>query len=448
MSAEHSVVGWLTEPYDYQRPRRGQIRKGVILRLEERGAIIDVGLKRDGFVPQRDIERLGEEATSQLEPGQEVVARIVRPRDRDGDLILSLYQARLEKDWVRAQELLESGQVWQDKVTGYNRGGVMVKFGHIRGFVPASQLWALDSRHLSADQRRAKLGAYVGQELPLKVIEVDRDRRRLILSERLARRQLRGQKMKRLLDELLKGQVVQGTVSHLVDFGAFVDLGGADGLIHISELAWQRVRHPREVVQVGDEIDVYVLQLDRQRQRIGLSLKRLQPNPWDLIDETYVEGQLVSGVVTNVVKFGAFVFLDIGAEGLVHVSELADPPPSDPREVVQRGDELVLRILRIDSFRHRLSLSLKRVSPQERGEWLAQPERDQVPETDKADGALSESQDAPPAPAHAMEEATPAAPERVVEESPRQVSPPVSARVLDDEGFWNSLLREEKVVTA
>ena len=175
MSVEHSVVGWLTEPYDYQRPRRGQMRKGVILRLEERGAIIDVGLKRDGFVPQRDIERLGEEAVSQLESGQEVMARIVRPRDRDGDLILSLYQARLEKDWVRAQELLESGQVWQDKVTGYNRGGVLVKFGHIRGFVPASHLWALDSRHLPPDQRQAKLQTCVGQELSLKVIEVDRD---------------------------------------------------------------------------------------------------------------------------------------------------------------------------------------------------------------------------------------------------------------------------------
>ena len=442
MPAERSIEGWLTEPYDYQSPRRGQIRKGLILRLEERGAIVDVGLKRDGFVPQRDIERLGSEAASQLEPGREVVTRIVRPRDRDGNLILSLYQARLERDWTKAQELLESGKVWQGKVTGYNRGGLLVRFGHVRGFVPTSHIWGLDSWHLSPDQRQAKLQNYVGRELPLKVIEVTRDRRRLILSERLARRQQRKQEMERLLNELLEGQVVRGTVTQLVDFGAFVDLGGADGLVHTSELAWRRVRHPGEVVQVGDEIDAYVVRLDRQRKRIGLSLKRLQPDPWHLVDDTYVGGQLVTGVVTSVVKFGAFALLGIGVEGLVHMSELADPPPSDPREVVQRGDELLLRILRIDAFRHRISLSLKSVSPQERGEWLAQQERVQAPEMDAVSDAPSEGHDAPPVPIHGADEATPTAPERAAEESPRQISSPAIARLPDGEGFWNSLLRQ------
>jgi len=434
MSTEHAIEGWLTKPYDYQAPRRGQIRKGMVLQLEEHGAIIDVGLKRDGFVPQRDIERLGEEAVSQLEPGQEVTARIVRPRDRDGNLILSLYQARMEKDWTKAKELLESGQVWQGTIIDSNRGGLVMEFGHIRGFVPASHLWGLDSRHLPPDQRQAKLQTCVGQELSLKVIEVDRDRRRLILSERQARRQLRREEMKRLLDELLEGQVVQGTVTQLCDFGAFVDLGGADGLIHLSELAWRHVRRPEEVVQVGNQVDVYVLQLDHQRKRISLSLKRLQPSPWDLIDETYVEGQLVSGVVTNVAKFGAFVLLDIGAEGLIHVSEFADPPPTDPQEVVQRGDELVLRILRIDSFRHRISLSLKRVSPQERGEWLAQGEGGQASETGKASGASSEDQYAPRALVQAVEETTPAVSERPGEESPRGVSPPAFDKQPDGEG--------------
>jgi small subunit ribosomal protein S1 len=435
-------VGWLTKPYDYQSPRRGQIRKGKILRLEEGGAIVDVGLKRDGFVPWQDIERLKDEAVTQLEVGQEVMTRIVRPRDRDGNLILSLYQARMEKDWTKAQEFLESGQVWEGQVSDSNRGGLLVRFGHIRGFVPASHLWGLDGRHLPPDQRQAKLQAYVRQELPLKVIEVDRDRRRLILSERLARRQLRRRTMERLLDELLEGQVARGTVTRLVNFGAFVDLGGADGLIHLSELAWRRVRHPKEVVQVGDEVDVYILRLDHQRKRISLSLKRLQPSPWDLIDETYTQGQLVSGVVTNVVEFGAFVLVDIGVEGLVHVSELADPPPSDPRQVVQRGDELVLRILRVDSFRHRLSLSLKRVSPQQRGEWLAQGERGQTGETDEASDASSEGQDAPPALGYATEEATHADSERSVEEGPLDVSLPAVARLPDDEGLWNSSLEE------
>jgi small subunit ribosomal protein S1 len=443
MSTENVIEGWLTKPHDYQRPRRGQIRKGVILRLEEQGAIVDVGLKRDGFVPQGDIERLGNETATSPEVGQEVIVRILRPRDRDGNLVLSLYQARQEKDWTEAQELLKSGQVWQGKATSSNRGGLVVKFGHIRGFVPASHLWGLDSRRLPSDQRQAKLQSYIGQELSMEVIEVDRSRRRLILSERLARRQLLRQRMEELLDELLEGQVVRGAVTRLVDFGAFVDLGGADGLIHISELAWRRVRHPREIVKVGDEIDVYVLQLDRQRKRIGLSLKRLQPDPWDLIDEIYTEGQLVTGVVTNVVQFGAFVLLDIGVEGLVHVSELADPPLLDPREVVQRGDELVWRILRIDSFRRRLSLSLKRVSPQERGEWLAQPERDRVPEADEANDLPSEEQDTPPAPAYAAEEV---APERAIAGLLEASLP--AARQPDGERLWNSLLKEAEAETA
>jgi small subunit ribosomal protein S1 len=371
------------------------MRKGVILRLEERGAVVDVGLKRDGLVPHRDIERLGDETASELELGQEVMTRIVRPRDREGKLILSLYQARFEKSWTKAEEFLDRGEVWRGEVTGYNRGGLLVKFDHIRAFVPASHVSSFNSRHLSGKQRQEKLEACVGQELSLKVIEVDRDRRRLILSERLARRQLRAKHMERLLDELLEGQVISGTVSRLCDFGAFVDLGGADGLIHISELAWRRIRHPREVVQEGDEIEVYVLRLDHKRKRIGLSLKRLQPSPWELIDDTYTEGQLVAGVVTNVVGFGAFVLLGVGVEGLVHVSELADPPPSDPREVVKKDDELVLRILSIDSFRHRVSLSVKRVSAQERDEWLAQQEGDGDAQTDQTNDAASPVEEAP-----------------------------------------------------
>jgi small subunit ribosomal protein S1 len=418
MSAADLEEGWLTEAYDYQRPRRGQIRKGVVLQLEELGAIIDVGLKRDGFVPWQDIERLGKEAASQLKPGQEVLVRILRPRDRDDRLILSLYQARLEKDWTEAQKLLESGKVWQGQVSGYNRGGVLVEYGHIRAFVPASHLSTLKSRGLAPEQRRAQFEAYVGQELPLKVIEVDRDRRRLILSERLAERQLRRQNMERLLDILLEGQVVQGTVRRLCDFGAFVDLGGADGLIHLSELAWRRVRHPSEVVQVGDEIEVYILRLDYKRKRISLSLKRLQPSPWELVDEIYTQGQLVSGTVTNVVGFGAFVLLDIGVEGLVHVSELADPPPSDPREVVQQGDELVLRILRIDAFRHRISLSLKRVYPEEEKGNLVQEARAKSVEKDETRASLSANEERPSI------ESERAVEEGSLEASPASLEPP------------------------
>ncbi len=322
MLAQDVMEIWLTEEYDYKRPRRGQIRQGEILKVEESGVAVDLGLKRDGFIPRTDLELLDEEASSSLEPGQEVTARIVRLEDEDGRLVLSLYQARFEKDWVRAQEFLESGEVWRGIVTEFNRGGLIVTFGHLRAFVPASHI----AERYSSHQLMQKLEEYVGQELALQVIEVNRNRRRLILSERLARQQMRERHMERLLDELVEGQLRQGVVSRLHSFGAFVDLGGADGLIHSSDLAWRRVRHPKEVLQEGDEIEVYVLRLDHQRKRIALSLKRMQPDPWELVDQTYTTDQLVLGKVTNVVDFGAFVALDLGVEGLIHVTELADPP--------------------------------------------------------------------------------------------------------------------------
>jgi small subunit ribosomal protein S1 len=438
LSVKEVVERWLTKDHAYERPRRGQIRQGEILKVEGYGITVDLGLKRDGFVPRADLERLDKEATSSLEPGQKVTARIVRLEDQDGNLVLSLYQARFEEDWNRAQELLESGDVWQGEVIEYNRGGLIVKFGHLRAFVPASHL----ARRLSSHRFEARLEAYVGQELPLKVIEVNRNRRRVILSERLARQQIREQSRERLLNELIEGQVCRGTVRRLCRFGAFVDLGGADGLIHISELAWRQVRHPRETLQVGDEIDVYVLRLDHERKRIGLSLKRLQPNPWTLVDETYTTDQLVSGTVTNVVDFGAFVLLGLGVEGLVHVSELADPPPSDPREMVKGGDELVLRILRIDSSRKRLALSLRQVSVQERDKWLAQQADGQAGETEEPIRSPSGSEEALPPLLSQVEETAQGGSEQVVGEKAVEVSPPASIRQPEDEGLWVSLLQD------
>jgi small subunit ribosomal protein S1 len=387
--SEEKIKGWLTETYDYERPKRGQVREGIILKVEDQGLFVDVGLKRDGFVPDSDIERLDDETVSELEPGQEIEARIVRSADREGNIVLSLYQARLKKDWDKAYEMLDSGDVAQGEVIEFNKGGLIAKFGRLRGFVPGSHLWAPARRRFSHSERKELFQEYVGEELPLKVIEVNRDKRRLILSERLARRQMRKQQRKQLLNELMEGQVVEGTVRHLTDFGAFVDLGGADGLVHVSELAWRHVQHPSEVLEVGDKVKVYVLNLDRKRKRISLSLKRLQPNPWDAVDLTYSEGQLVSGTVSDVKDFGTFVTLDVGVDGLVHISELADPPPKDPQAVVQPGAELVLRILHIDSFRHQIGLSLRRVSAEERNEWLKQHDRDQEIESDQADRAIS-----------------------------------------------------------
>jgi small subunit ribosomal protein S1 len=358
---------WLTETYAYERPRRGETRTGVLLELDDRhGAIVDVGLKHDGLVPAEDIGRLNEEEFAKLQPGQEVEARVVRPKDQEDRLILSLHQVSADKDWARAEELHDQQEIYRGEVVGYNRGGVLVQFGHLQGFVPRSHL---DSRQ--------GLKEIIGQEIPLMVLEVDHDQHNLVFSERLAIQQLRHQNQARLMDELAAGQVCRGTVRHLTNFGAFIDLGGADGLVHISELAWEHVNHPREVLQVGDEIDVEVIDLDHDRERISLSLKRLQPNPWDQVQMIYTAGQLVSGTVTKVVDFGAFVLLEVGVEGLLHVSEIADPTPDHPREFLQQGDELVLRILKIEPARQRISLSLKDVTEQERQLWL---QREQLEE--------------------------------------------------------------------
>jgi small subunit ribosomal protein S1 len=435
---------WLTEEYVYKRPRRGDIREGEILKVDERGFVVDLGLKRDGFIPRTDVELLGEETSYSLEPGQEVKARVVHLEDAEGNLLLSMYQARFERDWNKARDLLGSGEIWCGEVVDYNRGGLLVQFEHLRGFVPGSHLWERLEKGQSPDQREASFEVYVGKELQLKVVEVNRDRRRLVLSERLAQQQMRQHSRERLMNELVEGQVVQGVVSGLRPFGAFVDLGGADGLIHISELAWRRVRHPNEVLQVGDEIDVYVLRLDHERKRIGLSLKRLRPDPWTLVDETYTVDQLVSGTVTNVVDFGAFVALDLGVEGLAHTDELADPPPSHPRELVERGDRLVLRILRIDSFQERIGLSLKQVSEQESEEWLAQQAEHQTAQSDQVASVASDSEDMATPLVSEAEETSPVEPEQLGEDMLREGSVPASVGQPEDEDMWISLIEDEE----
>lgn len=359
---EHTINNWLTDEYDYERPQRGEIREGVLLELDEYGAVVDVGFKHDGIVPREDVERLKEDTLSELEPGQEVKTRVVRPQDQEGNLVLSLSYLQEEQDWAKAQELVANDDIYQSEVVGYNRGGLLVKFGTLTGFVPASHLEAWDNKPMSVGQRKAKLRNYIGQNLSLKVLEAIRQEHRLVFSERLAIKQVKEQRRAARLPEFTSGQVCWGIVSDIVDFGAFIDLDGIEGLLHISEMAWRRVRHPSDVVEVGEELELYILDVDYDRNRINLSLKRLQPNPWERIEELYEEGQLVWGTVTNVVEYGAFVLLDSGVEGLLHISEIADPTPDAPREFVQRSDRILLRILQIDAPRQRIGLSLKRVS--------------------------------------------------------------------------------------
>jgi small subunit ribosomal protein S1 len=353
------------EEYDYKYPRRGDIRQAVVLSIEPDRIVVDIRAKRDGIVPESDLKRLEERELSAIDIGDEIAVCVLTPHDNDGNVVVSVNLALIHQDWQRAQQLFGSGEVYEGRISNRNKGGLIVPFGRLNGFVPASQLVSMP-RRLSHEQKMARLSEFIGEILPLKIIEVNRRRRRLIFSERAAQREWRDLQKEQLMNELYEGEVRRGIVSSLCHFGAFVDLGGADGLVHISELAWYRVRHPREVLKVGDEVDVYVLRLDYERKRIGLSIKRLQPDPWTLVDEKYHLEQLVRGTITNVVDFGAFARLEPGVEGLIHVSELANGNVGHPSDVVRKGDELTLRIISVNSMRRRIGLSLRQAPQQER----------------------------------------------------------------------------------
>jgi len=345
-------------------PQGGEIRTGIIVDKRPHEILVDIGYKSEGIVSGREIERLSDTLSS-LSIGDEVPVYVLR-EDKDGNLLLSISRAQAEKDWERAESLMASQHIFESAVAAYNRGGVIVKIGQVRGFVPASQLSA-DSQSQGEEQTEEsedRWAQLVGANLMLKVIDIDRKRNRLILSERLAVREWRRQQKEQLLDRLKEGDVYDGLISSIADFGAFVDLGGADGLIHLSELSWNRVNHPSEVVAVGDTVKVQILSVDQERRRIGLSLRRLQPQPWDIVNETYEVGQVVHGRITKLVNFGAFARLDKdGIEGLIHVSELTDRRITHPKEVVSEGDEFELRIIRIDTDKRRMGLSLKQALP-------------------------------------------------------------------------------------
>ena len=373
MDQEVEDLDWtqLLDEYDYARPQRGELRDGMVMQIEESGILVSIGTKREGIIPQQDLRAMGEEFVSNLKVGDPIQVYVQDPENRDGDLILSLTLVQVAKDWEEAARLQAEGGIVQGQVIGYNKGGLLVQFNRIRGFVPASQVAQLHGR-TAAEERQQALQRMVGQTIPLKVIEVDRERNRLVLSERSATQEWRKAQKQRLLTELQPGDILTGRVNQLTNFGAFIDLGGADGLAHISELSWQRVNHPREVLSPGQEVKVMVVEIDAERERIGLSLRRLQPNPWETIDQRYSLGQLVSGPVTNVAPFGAFVQIEEAVEGLIHASELDTDPQAQPRDLLQPGQIVTAKIISLDKQRQRMGLSLRRVTSEERGEPAAE----------------------------------------------------------------------------
>lgn len=367
----------------------GEIIKGVVARKRPTEILIDVGAKSEGVVDPKDLNNLSPEELAEIKVGDTIPVYVISAENEEEEahIILSLSQARVEKDWDEAERLFAASEVIESTVIGNNKGGLIVNFGQVRGFVPGSQLV---NAQFGGPNKPDRWNQMTGTKLQLKIIEVDRARNRLILSERAAAEDARKNKAS-LLAELKEGDVRNGRVTSLADFGAFVDIGGVDGLIHLSELAWTRVSHPREILKVGDEIEVYILHVDLDQQRVALSLKRLQPEPWSQVFNYYEINQLVDAVITKLTNFGAFARIDDRIEGLIHISELTDKNITHPREVVSEGQEVKVRIIHIDPDRRRMGLSMKQVEEQENwSSYQAGGDETETIETDKPDGEQQE----------------------------------------------------------
>ncbi len=380
---------FLSDPeHDYKTLKYGDVMEGIIMHLDRDELLVDIGSKAEGIVPAKEYSSLSAEEKDKLEIGDTVLVFVVQPENPEGHPVVSIDRARQEKSWRKLQEMHEQNQVIEAEVTNYNKGGLLVNLDGVRGFVPASQVSEIRGGDESSKQ--ADMARLIGSTLPLKVIEINRHRNRLILSERQAIQERRDVMKERLIEELNEGEIRDGRVSSICDFGAFVDIGGADGLVHLSELSWSRVRHPSELLKIGEEVKVYVLSINAQDKKIALSIKRTQAEPWSRVANSYEVGRLVRGTVTQLANFGAFARIEDGIEGLIHVSELADERIQHPKQVVGEGQDLLLRIIRIDPQRRRMGLSLRRAldTPDEElvtvfGEGILE-ERDALAQTIRA----------------------------------------------------------------
>jgi small subunit ribosomal protein S1 len=342
-------------------PSQGEIRNGTIASISQGQILVSVGTKSEGVISGKEFEAIPSTELSTLSVGQEIPVYVVNPEDSSGTLVLSYVRAREEKGWQEAEEMLSSKGSFHSKIIGFNKGGLIVPLGTLRGFVPASQIALSRRANISGDTPEQKWSKMVGMEVDVCVIEVDRERRRLILSERAASTETRETLKERVIDELKEGEIRTGHVTSLADFGAFVNINGADGLVHLSEISWDRIQHPGEVLKVGQEIKVKVISIDRDKKRIGLSIRQLQDDPWSNQAAAFAVGQLIQGKITRLTKFGAFAQLEGEIEGLIHISELSEKRIEHPKEVLKEGDTVTLRVIKIDPANHRIGLSLRRV---------------------------------------------------------------------------------------
>jgi small subunit ribosomal protein S1 len=356
--SEMTMADLLDEYLPSKVLRRGEIIDGKVMSRKAEGMLVDIGYKSEGFVPTKEMRSLISDTSDEPKIGDEIIAYVVNPEGSEGSSILSIDRARGEQGWRVLEKAMDNNESCKGVITGSNRGGAVVESEGVQGFVPLSQLVG-PARELYVPGGEPPKEGFIGMEVEFKIIELNRRRNRAIFSERAALQAWKQIQKMRLVQELTEGEIRKGRVAGISNFGAFVDLGGADGLIHISELSWEPVKSPDEIVTVGTEIDVFVLRVDRENLKIALSLRRLQPEPWDEIETKFSVGQTVTGTVTKLANFGAFARIDRGIEGLIHISELAHQVIKHPRDVVNEGDELELKIIRIEPERRRLGLSLK-----------------------------------------------------------------------------------------
>ena len=342
-------------------PQSGEIRTGVIASISPSQILVSIGAKSEGVVSGRELEQLTAEEREALKVGQEVPVFVLNPEDANGNVVLSLKRAQEQISWDNVEKMVASDEVVDSKVMGFNKGGLIVGVEGLRGFVPSSQISAMRRSQSTGDTPEQRWQKMIGQPITVRVIEVDRERRRLILSERAASTESRQSIKERVIEELEEGKVYTGRVTSLANFGAFININGADGLVHLSELSWEHIDHPREVLEVGQEVKVKVINVDKDKKRIGLSVRALQEDPWRSRVEKYSVGQLVEGVITRLTKFGAFARLEGDIEGLIHISEISDHRIEHPKEVLKEGEVKSLRVIRIDPDQHRIGLSLRKV---------------------------------------------------------------------------------------
>jgi small subunit ribosomal protein S1 len=427
---ELSMESLLAEgDFSLDMPRSGEVRTGVIASVTGDEILVSIGAKSEGVIPSREIQQLPADVREKLVVGEEVQVLVISPESKQGTLLLSIQRAMEEEDWTHAEELMNNKGAFESEIAGYNKGGLIVHLGNLRGFVPASQVSLTRRMSYGGDSPDQRWSGMVGEPIMTRVIEVDRQRRRLILSEKAASQESRESLKARLLEELEEGSVRSGRVTSLADFGAFVNINGADGLVHLSEISWDHIDHPKDVLKVGQEIDVKIISIDKEKNRIGLSIRQLANDPWDNHIKEYQVGQLVEGTITRLTKFGAFAQIDENLEGLIHISELSDRRVEHPKEVLAVKDVVTLRIIKIDTNRRRIGLSLRKVESLKYSEmdWeMALAEFDTLTDEDEEEDEQPIVEDtpaedsAPDVPEETPEEPEPADEEPDAEEEPSE----------------------------